>query len=174
MKNPPDDPLLIAFRTLLVTLLGLLIAAMVLVAIGFVAALTVQRTELTTAIADAALPDWVFAAVLTSLAGLTGILFLGVRFLTTLKQIVTTVEQGDPFVADNASRLARMGWLAVAVQVIAFPLGLLGAYLEQNTENVEADFGFSGGGLILVLTLFVLARVFKRGAEMRDELAATI
>ena len=40
--------------------------------------------------------------------------------------------------------------------------------------DLRADFGFSGGGLLLMLVLFILARVFRRGAEMREELEGTV
>jgi hypothetical protein len=34
--------------------------------------------------------------------------------------------------------------------------------------------GVDFGGIILVLTLFVLARVFKHGAAMREDLEGTV
>ena len=37
---------------------------------------------------------------------------------------------------------------------------------------MEASFDF--GGLILILTLFILARVFRHGAAMREDLEGTV
>ncbi len=34
--------------------------------------------------------------------------------------------------------------------------------------------GISGNGLLLMLILFILARVFRKGAEMRAELEGTV
>jgi hypothetical protein len=97
-------------------------------------------------------------------------------FVTRLAQIIDTVGEGDPFTDANAARLNRMGWLAVIVQLLAIPAMLLSSWLETevdpSTFYVDSDLSLSGIGLALVL--FILARVFRKGTEMRAELEGTV
>jgi hypothetical protein len=41
-------------------------------------------------------------------------------------------------------------------------------------KDADFDFGVSLGGLLLALTLFILARVFRQGAAMREDLEGTV
>jgi hypothetical protein len=97
-------------------------------------------------------------------------------FVTRLAQIIDTVGEGDPFTAANAARLTRMGWLAVIVQLLGLPVMLLstwlGSYLDHDTFELKSEFTLTGFGLAIVL--FVLARVFRKGTEMREELEGTV
>ena len=99
---------------------------------------------------------------------------LGFLFLRALRRIVDTVAEGDPFIPGNAVRLERMGWLAVAIQLIAIPAGVLAGWATYLAHVHYLDIGFSFGGAFLALILFVLARVFRKGAQMRDELEGTV
>jgi len=85
---------------------------------------------------------------------------------------------GDPFAPENAGRLSRMGWMVVATYALAIPLGAVAAWVARNIESDEPDLMIDidagGGGLILVLTLFILARVFRHGAAMREDLEGTV
>ena len=118
-------------------------------------------------------PDFIWVicgiCVLIALAALFGFLFL-----RELRRIVDTVAQGDPFIPDNARRLERMGWLSVATQLIAIPAGALAGWASYMAHVHYLDIGFSIGGVFLALILFVLARVFRKGADMRDELEGTV
>ena len=40
--------------------------------------------------------------------------------------------------------------------------------------KIDTDFGFDGGGILLILILFILARVFRHGAAMREDLEGTV
>lgn len=97
-------------------------------------------------------------------------------FVTYLARIIDTVGEGDPFTSENAVRLWRMGWLAIIVQLISLPATLLATWLESHVDQgsfeVNTDLSFTGIGLAIVL--FILARVFARGAEMREELEGTV
>jgi len=99
---------------------------------------------------------------------------LGFLFVRELRRIVDTVAEGDPFIPDNALRLRRMAWLAVAIQLIAIPAGALAGWASSIAHVRYLDIGFSLGGIFLALILFVLARIFRKGAEMRDELEGTV
>ncbi len=123
----------------------------------------------------------------TSLAEITGgvalalffaLISLGLiyDFVTRLAQVIDTVGHGDPFTQENARRLRRMGWLAIIVQLVNLPLALISTWLESNIEEgsfqLDSDISLTGIGLAIVL--FILARVFTRGAEMREELEGTV
>ncbi|MEO6718491.1 MAG: DUF2975 domain-containing protein [Novosphingobium sp.] len=114
---------------------------------------------------------WVICGI-CALIALTA--YIGFLFLRELRRIVDTVAEGDPFIPENARRLERMGWLAVATQLIAIPAGAL-AWWATYLANVHyVDIGISLGGIFLALILFVLARVFRKGSDMRDELEGTV
>ncbi|NVE95045.1 DUF2975 domain-containing protein [Altererythrobacter lutimaris] len=97
-------------------------------------------------------------------------------FFRNLRQIIETVGAGDPFVPENADRLGVMGWITLAIQVIALPLagiGLLAANAFEE-QNFTVDAGLDPGAVILAVVLFILARVFRKGTEMRDDLEGTV
>ena len=114
----------------------------------------------------------VLAAMAIALVSLT----LAYDFVTRLAQIIDTVGAGDPFTLANAGRLTRMGWTAIAIQAIAVPEMLLSGWLKpqlaDGTFSLSSDFSLTGIGLALVL--FILARVFRKGAEMREDLEGTV
>ena len=72
---------------------------------------------------------------LTSYIGALLLAFVAVAglfvFFGKLRHIIGTVEQGDPFVSDNASRLTVMAWIMLSVQLLAIPLAGLGLYVAN-------------------------------------------
>lgn len=87
-------------------------------------------------------------------------------FLRILWQIVGSVGTGSPFDGVNADRLTRMGWLALLLTVTS---------LVQKTVVDQSETLFDpSGGLLLALTLFILARVFRQGTAMREDLEGTV
>lgn len=103
------------------------------------------------------------------MAGAALMLFIGTRFFGKLLALMRTVH-GDPFVPENAVRLRAMAWLLLGMEVLGYLLGLI----SHMAVKESAGFEFSITGLIAVLSLFVLARVFTRGTELRDEIEGTI
>jgi len=106
-----------------------------------------------------------------------GALALTFFFIRHLRRIVLTVADGDPFVPVNATRLISMAWLALGVWVVGIPIRATGTWLESVTEGGSIQVGVGEGGgmsLALVLTLFILARVFRKGAAMREDLEGTV
>lgn len=87
-------------------------------------------------------------------------------FLRILWRIVGTAAAGSPFADANADRLTRMGWVTLlltgASTLRAFALDGSGTLFEP------------WGSLLLALTLFILARVFRQGAAMREDLEGTV
>jgi hypothetical protein len=119
-------------------------------------------------------------AILIVLVAVAALLGLMVWFLFILRRIIDSVRNGDPFAPVNADRLARMGWIALGGQLAAIPVGAMVMYLDStigdthDKVHIDADFGFDGGGILLILILFILARVFRHGAAMREDLEGTV
>jgi hypothetical protein len=95
-------------------------------------------------------------------------------FLRRLLEIVGSVRVADPFVRENASRLQTIGWVLLGLQVLGLAVGLIARIVSTDAHPFRVHAGFSTGGWLTVLLLFVLARVFGEGARMRDELEGTI
>lgn len=93
--------------------------------------------------------------------------------LDRLAGMIATVGQGDPFIAANARRLEDLGWALLVWQVLDLAFGALIAWLDRlGVDHAEWTPGISGW--IVVLLVFVLARVFRLGAAMRDDLEGTV
>jgi uncharacterized membrane protein len=99
---------------------------------------------------------------------------LGFYFMRHLYRLIGTVGQGDPFVPDNALRLQSMGWISVAVHVVAIPLSALAKWTQAVTHDMHFQVDLPLAGLFLALILFVLARVFREGTRMREDLEGTV
>ncbi|WP_260925557.1 DUF2975 domain-containing protein [Novosphingobium sp. 9] len=182
MRAIPRDPLLAIARGLLWFLMGVfaLAGAACLVA---VLPVLIFRSDIAAGLAVDA-PDVSSGHLMIALVGLLLVtaLMMGLllRMLYHLKRIVDTVGEGDPFVPENATRLTGMAWLSLDVQILGIPLAGLGqwlAHMAKASGAMHLDFSdgnVSGNGLLLMLVLFILARVFRKGAEMRAELAETV
>ena len=123
-------------------------------------------------IPEAALP-WI------GVMGVLGAIVLGLMyfFLRHLRRMIDSVAEGRPFDRVNADRLRHMAWLSVAIQVFAVPLNRLIIWFDAMPykPNVHHnDDGISLGGIVLTLVLFVLARVFRTGADMQEDLEGTV
>ncbi len=177
-KAKLDDPLLGAAQVVLVLFTIVIIFGMVMLGIGIVALLTVGRGEVMARIAAVDAPAAAFWVVIAAFLILEALLWLGLQFVRQLSGIIKTVEAGDSFSPDNADRLSRMGWIAVGGQLLALPLGWilfwLAPYLEKAGERVDLELGLDGEAILLILVLFILARVFREGTRMRDELEGTV
>lgn len=115
-------------------------------------------------------------SVVSLLLFLFAALVLWWKFFRYLSDIVDTVVEGDPFVDSNANRLQRMAFLLLSIQLIYIPTAAFGLIVETAfkgpTSEVDVFWDFTG--LLMVITLFVFARVFRHGTEMRSDLEGTI
>ncbi|MGB3470271.1 MAG: DUF2975 domain-containing protein [Erythrobacter sp.] len=181
MKNSSQDWLLAAGRIL--TLLGqgimLIGGAAILFATGGVALFRESViAELATEFPELD-PAAFGISFFVLMAIAAAFVVIGFYFLNELRQIIDTVAEGDPFVPENGDRLTRMGWLAVGSQVLSIPAAAAGLAMAKmldasEHESVTTDMGFDPTGLLLIVTLFILARVFKSGAAMREDLEGTV
>lgn len=174
----PRDPLLSAAKVIVVIAQIVMIFGIVMLGIGIGAVLTVGRTELLGEIATSGAPPIAFWLIALAMLTGAGMLFLAYRFLGELRGIIDSVREGDPFQPVNAERLRRMGWISVAIQALVLPVGALAIwfapYLDKADKQVNVDGGLDPASILLTLILFILARVFRRGAEMREELEGTV
>lgn len=94
--------------------------------------------------------------------------------LRKLLAIVNSVADGDPFVLANAMRLKAIGWLMVATQIIGILLAVAAREGADLFGEHNVDFDVSLSGILSILLVFILAGIFERGAEMREELEGTV
>jgi hypothetical protein len=99
---------------------------------------------------------------------------LNYMVLKRLLAMVETVRAGDPFVAANATRLQTIAWALVALQLLSVAIGAIGKAVSSPAHPVDLDAGFSINGWVAVLLTFLLARVFAKGTDMREELEGTV
>ncbi len=95
------------------------------------------------------------------------------RLLSELSKFVATVRLGDPFVVANAYRLRRVGWALLVLQMLDLAVGLVVAALDRMGVD-HAAWTPALSGWIAVAMIFVLARVFRVGAAMREDLEMTV
>ena len=88
--------------------------------------------------------------------------------------IIGSVEDRNPFVVANAVRLKAIGWLMVAVQIIGIPLAIVAREAADMFGENNVDLDISLNGILAILLVFILAGIFERGAEMREELEGTV
>ncbi len=175
MPKVPQDRLLFFTRMMLTLLLGLTIIAGA-AALLTIPVLLVRREDVAAELAASGIDPAGIPSIALLLALAAGIAVLAFFFLRQLRRIVDSVADGDPFVPANADRLKNMGWLALAMQALVIPATGLVIWFDALPQkpNVHYSDGNSLGGLVLAMLLFVLARVFRVGSAMREELEGTV
>jgi Protein of unknown function (DUF2975) len=111
------------------------------------------------------------AAMLALRIGLIGALIGGAVLLPLLRELLRIIDSariGDPFIPENARRLRTIGWLLLAFN-----------FCVSSTVSAALRGGFtfpfvSFSGVLTVLLVFVLARIFDTGSQMRAELKETV
>ena len=179
MTARPNDPLLLAGRIIVLIMQAIIGLAMIALVIGLPLVLFLRDKITAEARIEFGNPDFIFP-----LAAVLGILMMAILFLAgafwflrLLRKIIDTVGEGDPFVPENAERLTLMGWIALAAQVLAIPAAGAALYIAkvfEEQEGITVDAGLDLSGIVLVVVLFILARVFRQGAAMRADLEGTV
>jgi hypothetical protein len=170
------DPLLTAAKLVVGGAIGILIFCLVMVAVGLGAVLTVEHGTVMTKLAEAGIGASGFPMVILALALIAAMVSLYIMFMLELYRIVGSVDDGDPFSPANAGRLQKMGWLNLAVQLILFALAGIGVWLGDLKSALLAEdaINLGIGAIVLTLVLFILARIFRLGTQMRDDLEGTV
>jgi Protein of unknown function (DUF2975) len=94
----------------------------------------------------------------------------------SLRRVVASASVGDPFIEANAVELVRVAWLLLGVDVIDALIKPVVYLLAPAVvrAKIHDTVHISVTGLFAVLLIFVLAQIFRRGSDMRAELAGTI
>ena len=181
MSLKPKDPLLSLGKGLTYFMQGVMAIAFVALLVA-VPVLIIWQDDIAAELASelgqqaAAFPLWPAVSVLLLAAIAIAMVFV---FFGRLRQIIATVGEGDPFVPENAERLTTMAWLLLGVQLLSIPIGGIGLMVarwadEVGHEDITIDAGLDITGLLMVVVLFILARVFRHGAAMREDLEGTV
>ncbi len=118
----------------------------------------------------------VFLAVFMALIGAS--CFLLAKFFQTLRTVIDSVEQGSPLSFANAANLKYMAKLLCGVLVLELIADISSGYFMPDTADGSFNYFEVIGNflttLLPILLLFILSRIFERGAEMREELEGTV
>ncbi len=174
MAAKPRDPLLAVARILLILFMGGLATVAVALLIAAPLVIVFREPVIHELTLDGMPPEgiWAVFALIALAASCAAIGFL---FFRNLYRIIGTVGEGDPFVPVNAKRLSDMGWIVVAIHVVAIPLVAAARFIEDASDKVHTDANLDlTTGLLLALILFILARVFREGTRLREELEGTV
>lgn len=181
MEPPRNDLLLLAGKTLTLLVqivMGIAIVGVIGAAAGVLFAHEIINAELRAEYGAGitALPVPEVLGLLALAVGVCALVFL---FFGRLRDIIGTVGEGDPFVPQNADRLNAMAWMQIVIYVlVAIMAGLASlvtAWAGQFSDvevTTSASVDFSS--VLLILILFILARVFRHGAAMRADLEGTV
>jgi hypothetical protein len=115
-------------------------------------------------------------AVIMSMLG--ALCLLLAKFFRTLRTVIDSVEQGSPLSFSNAANLKYMAKLLCGALVLGLIFDIGGGYFMPYTGDGGIDYfevisNFLNT-LLPILLLFILSRIFTRGAEMRDDLEGTV
>jgi hypothetical protein len=100
-------------------------------------------------------------------------------FLKQLREVVWSVERGDPFIVENARRVRLMGLLIMAGGIIR---GVSQGIAATAAEILFIPAGFDLNGrfemdvafLVAGLSVLMLSEVFRHGSRMREEQEFTV
>ncbi|TAD80503.1 MAG: DUF2975 domain-containing protein [Sphingomonadales bacterium] len=178
MNFRSSDPLLTAAKVVVALLIALSVFVMAMITIALGALLSIERTGLMADLASAGAPQFAYWIVVLAIAMLIALFWHALQFLRDLWSIIASVDAGDPFRLANADLLNRMGWTVLSAYITALLIALQAAWLERfaplDSMDAEVNIDLGAGGLLLMLTLFILARVFRHGAAMREDLEGTV
>lgn len=176
MSVMPQDALLGTARVTLTLLMALtlLAAALFAAAAGALAIAPAPTLDWLERVSGEPVPAGAAGPVTSIFAMLAAVSVLSFVAQRLLRRVIDSVGLGDPFIPANARRLANMAWLTLGVQVLSIGVAAMIGWVEYATGPLRGQFGFSLGGVLLSLVLFILARVFRQGATMREELEGTV
>lgn len=168
IRHGRTDPLLTAARVLLYVLLAGVILTTFFSIFGLVVYIAAQLSKLFLVLDAAA-----WRPVVGHLLGLIalGLIWSSVQ---SLLGMIGTVECGDTFDSANAHRLEKIAGNVLGLQLLGMLAALLGSPIGGDINGFDIGIDLSPGGIAVVLLLFILARVFRQGAMMRDDLQGTV
>ncbi len=111
---------------------------------------------------------------IASLAGLA-VFAPGIIYVChQLRQILSTLAAGDPFVPENGPRLMRIAFAIGLVELARYAtIILLNSFVDLGTDQ-PLRLSINLAAWAAVIALFVLAQVFREGSRLREEEKMTI
>ncbi|MBE5801575.1 MAG: DUF2975 domain-containing protein [Clostridiales bacterium] len=107
-----------------------------------------------------------FGALLTALfGGVIGIAVMALIF-RNMYNVLKTAESGSPFQPENVKRIETIGWMSIAMPVIAFVTSVL-VKLLGGPDALEVSFSLSG--VIMGVLVLILSQFFARGVELEND-----
>ena len=89
--------------------------------------------------------------------------------------IIGSVAEGEPFAPANADRIEALGWSVLQLAVIGWIAGRLEVPIGSTFRGFDVSVSLSGSNaLAFALVLFVLARVFRHGNRLAQDLEGTV
>ncbi len=176
------DPLLLAGKVLTLIIQAAMAIGAVALAIALPATLLARAGYFTGMLKTDGVPTSELPMASLSVLLLIALCIVAAYFVFfgKLRAIIATVGERDPFSPENARRLSEMAWLLLATQLLALPALALATQVIEALGKLEelrfsiADDGLDITGILMVLILFILARVFRQGALMREDLEGTV
>ncbi len=149
-------------------LFTLLLAALLLASEHFYPAIT-QAFEVQGQQAVEAVWTWLVSACALVVPMAVCIHLIFTRLIALLRD----AAEGRAFSETNAKRLTTVGWALLVVNILDLIFGQISIWASEASGEY---FGwtFSLTGWFAVLLLFLLARVFREGAAMREDLEGTV
>ncbi len=180
MNQKPQDPLLAFGKVVALILQGLCAVAGVIFLL-LIPLVVLLSQGMLPGFGDANdLPDSAKYPLVTASIALVIIANLAAMFafFGRMRALIESAANGDPFIPENAQRLNAMAWLLFGATALAVLVGELRAYLAnlgdpQGSNAIEYGL-YDLHSLLIVLILFILARVFRHGAAMREDLEGTV
>ncbi len=143
------------------------------VLVGIVIGFVIPDQFLAAARGDIGQPEIILQWFRIALPATAPMIVLVHIIFTRLIAIIDSIAIGMAFNLSNADRLRSIAWALLATQIIDLVIGLYSVQVSaQTNEYMGWSFGFTGW--LAVLMLFVLARVFREGAAIREELEGTV
>jgi Protein of unknown function (DUF2975) len=87
--------------------------------------------------------------------------------------MIDSVPAGTALSLINVERLRQIAWALIGINIIDLAYGAVTTWAETQMSDAPG-WTLSLTGWLAALMLFVLARVFRDGARMREELEGTI
>lgn len=92
---------------------------------------------------------------------------------TRLVAMLRDTQAGAAFTETNAKRLATIAWALLAINLVDLAFGQVSVWASE-TSGEYFGWSLSLTGWFAVPLLLILARIFKEGAIMRDDLEGTV
>jgi hypothetical protein len=110
---------------------------------------------------------------------LIGVFGVVIWVLGQFRAVFRTLRQGHPFVADNASRIRRIGYAVILAEIGRAALAYVGMHYTMTHFSVqglqfEARPTLNIVGIMCGLIILVIAEVFREGTRLDEEQSLTV